>query len=119
MNEYLSLACFVQEWACYLEQHGHQVKQLSEHPAILISRNGKGDGYRWLLWCVDANDMLLMEDQIRTIRAQVRLAKKGRQQCFVVIKFGDLGSRVVTTPAAQALRVKFISSNKGAIPWDP
>jgi len=119
MDEYLPLACFVREWACYLEQHGHRVKQLSKYPSILVSRNGKGQAYRWLLWCVQANDLLLMEDQLRTIRAHARLAKKTRQQCFVVVKFEHPVGSAVATPAAQAVKVKFISSNKGAIPWDP
>jgi hypothetical protein len=118
MDEYLPLECFSMEWACYLEHHGHQVKHISKSPAILVSRNGKRQAYRWLLWCVDGNDVLLVENQLRAIRAQTRLAKKARQQCFVVIKFGHPGGSAVATPAAQAVKVKFISSSRGAIPWD-
>jgi len=119
MNGCLPLECFVREWVCYLEQHDHRIKQVSKRPAVLVSRNGKGRGYRWLLWCVEGNDVMLVEDQLRAIRVQARLAKKARQQCFVVVKFGHPGGCAVATPAAQAVKVRFISSNRGAIPWDP
>ena len=119
MDGYLPMDCFMEEWGCYLEHHGHRRKTLSRRPGILVSRNGKGRGYRWLLWCVEGNDVLLRENQLRTIRAQARLAKKARQQCFAVIKFGHPGGSAVATPAAQAVKVRFISSSKGAIPWDP
>ena len=119
MDGHQPIDCFMEEWRCYLGQHGQRHKTLSRRPGILVSRNGRGRRYRWLLWCVEGNDVLLAEDQLRTIRVQARLAKKMQQQCFVVIKFGHPGGCAVATPAAQAVKVRFISSNRGAIPWDP
>ena len=119
MDGYAPVDCFMEEWDCYLEQHGHRRTVLSRRPAIVISRNGKGHEYRWLLWCVEGNDVLLAEDQLRAIRAQARLAKTARQQCFVVVKFGHPGGCAVVTPAAQAVKMRFISSDRGAIPWNP
>jgi hypothetical protein len=114
----LSPGCFVREWTCYLELHGHRVKQVAGNPGVLISLNGKRHRYRWLLKCVDGDSMLLTPGQRKAVRAQARLAKRARQQCFVVVKFTHPVASAVVVPAAQALRMRRLTSEKGGIPWD-
>ena len=118
MDEYLPLSCFTREWVCYLEQHGHRVRQQAGHLDALVSRNGKGRGYRWLLRCSEDDSLLLDAPNRKEIVRQARLARRAGEECFVVVKFGHPGGTAVVVPADQAVKVKRLCAATGGIPWD-
>lgn len=118
MNHCSWLDCFASEWVCYLEQHGHRVTYLAEWPGTLASVKGRGRRYRWLLKCVEGDSILLTPSCRKDIRTQDRLARRARQECFVVVKFGQPGGSAIVIPAGEAVRARRLDSTKGAIPWD-
>ena len=118
MAESLPLGGFVDEWICYLEQHGHQVEWLGHTTDVLVSRNGRGKRYRWLLRCVEGDSVLLTSPDRKDIRCQVRLALNAGEQCFLVVKFGYPGGKAVIMAAAEAIKAKRLTRDKGGIPWD-
>jgi hypothetical protein len=118
MEGCLPLDCFVREWICYLELHGHQVRQPADRPDVLVSLNGKSRGYRWLLRCVEGDSIFLTAPCQKAVRAQARLARRAGQECFVVVKFGHPGGCAVVVPAGEAVKARRLTSGKGAIPWD-
>lgn len=109
---------FSREWICYLEQHGHHVGQGSAGPDVLVSRNGRGRGYRWLLRCTDADSILLTDADRKEMRRQIRLARNARQQCFVATKFGHPGGKALVMPAVEATAARRIRSDRGSVPWE-
>jgi hypothetical protein len=110
---------FRREWASYLESHGHRVTQgLEEGPAEVQSQDGRGRQYRWLVRSEAGDSVLLGAAERKQLRRQMRLARRARERCFLVVKFGSPVGRVVALPAAQALRRKRVSAATGGIPWD-
>lgn len=117
MDRSSSLGSFAKEWANYLEQHGHSVKQLSPVPKTVISRNGQGKPYRWVLWQAERDPLLLGPSDRREIRRQARLGKRANARTYVVARFEEPTCRVIVMPAAKALKAKRLSPDKGGIPW--
>ena len=118
MDEYSPLECFLREWTCYLEQHGHQVRQHPGQPDVVLSVNGRRTRYRWLIRCTEDDSLLLTAARRKEIRRQNRLARNAGEQCFLVVKFGHPGGHAVVVPAGQAIRLRGLSAEKGGIPWD-
>jgi len=118
MGDYSLILCFAREWAGYLEKHGHRVRQLSNSPEMLISRNGQGIRYRWLIRCVEGGSILLTVVDRKGIRRQMRLAQKYKELCFLVVKFGHPDGKAIVLPAAVAIKIKRLTSDRGGIPWD-
>lgn len=107
------LRCLVKEWTCYLQHDGHQVRELAEYPSVLISSDRNGQRYRWFLCVVDDDSPWLPGPNVRAIRTHVRLAKRSRERCFVVIKFGHPWGVTVAGPASYALEARrLISDNQ-------
>ena len=117
MDEFSPVACLVKEWAGYLEQHGHQVEKPTDAPRMLLSRNGRGRRYRWLLRCVEGDSVLLTVVDRKRICRQLRLAQISGETVYMVIKFEEPSGKVLIVPAAEAGKVKRLSSDKGGIPW--
>lgn len=117
MDQYSPAACLVKEWARYLEQHGHQVKTPINAPAMLLSLNGRGRRYRWLLRCVEDDSVLLTVVDRKRICRQLRLAQISGETVYMVVKFKEPSGKVLVVPAAEAVKVKRLSSDKGGIPW--
>ena len=112
------LGCFVKEWACYLELHGHRVTQRPHQTEVLVSHDRQGRRYRWLLRCEAGDSLLLSPEDRREVRCQVRLARKSREKCFLVLKFGHPGGKAVIVPSAQAQHLRRLDAAKGGIPWE-
>ena len=117
MDRYSPLGCFIQEWICYLELHQHRVKA-TKWPDVLVSRNCKGRRYRWLVKCTDEEIIHLTAAHQREVRSQVRVARQAGEQCYLVVKFGHPGGSAIAVPAATAAKAGWLSSSRGAIPWD-
>jgi hypothetical protein len=117
MEPYSPLGCFVKEWTCYLEMHGHGVKANRNAADILVSQDRRGNRYRWSLRCEADDSFLLSPVDRRVLRSQVRLARRSREKCFLVVKFGHPGGKAVIVPAAQAQHLRRLDAAKGGIPW--
>jgi hypothetical protein len=118
MEPYSPLGCFEKEWTCYLELHGHGMKANRNAADILVSQDRQGNRYRWLLRCEPSDSLLLSSEDRRDLRCQVRLARKSREKCFLVVKFGHPGGKAVIVPAAQAQHLRRLEGAKGGIPWE-
>ena len=118
MEQYSPLGCFGKEWTCYLELHNHTVHPGRDAPSVLRSQNHHGVKYRWLLRCEAGNSLLMSPEDRRDLRCQVRLARKNREKCFLVVKFGHPGGKAVIVPAVQAQHLKRLDAAKGGIPWE-
>ena len=117
MDQSRPLGCFAMEWASYLEQHGHQVEKPPGAPGMLLSRNGQGKRYRWLLLRVEGDSVLLTVVDRKRICRQLRLAQISGETAYMVVKFEEPGEKVVVVPAIEAVRTKRLNSDKGGIPW--
>ena len=112
------LGCFLKEWTCYLELHGHGVKANRNAMDVLLSQDRQGKRYRWLLQCEASDSLLMSPQERRVLRCQVRLARKSREKCFLVVKFGHPGGKAVIVPSAQAQHLRRLDAAKGGIPWE-
>jgi len=118
MEQCSPLGCFLKEWTCYLELHGHGVKAKESAMGILVSQDRRGNRYRWSLRCEAGDSLLMLPEDRRKVRCQVRLARKNREKCFLVVKFGYPGGKAVIVPAAQAQHLRRLDAAKGGIPWE-
>ena len=117
MSESLPVGNLIEGWAGYLKQHGHRVEEPAEAPGILISRNGRDRRYRWLLRCVEGDSILLTVVDRKRICRQLRMAQISGETAYMVVKFEEPSGKVLVVPAAEAIKVKRLSSDKGGIPW--
>jgi len=101
---------FACEWVKYLKRQGHQVKQIRRAFDVVVSRNGRGIRYRWVLVVGPAMDH-------ENIQRQVRLGREANEQVYVVVKFHRPVSKVIVIPAVKVAMMRLIKSNKGGIPW--
>lgn len=83
----------------------------------MVSRNGRTKRYRWILFSVEGESLLLGGAKRREIRRQVRLARNARERAYIVAKFEEPVAKVVVMPATEALKAKRLSPDKGGIPW--
>ena len=118
MEQYSPLGCFLKEWTCYLELHGHDVKACKSPADILVSQDRRGNRYRWLLRCEAGDSLLMSPEDRRILRCQVRLARKSREKCFLVVKFGHPGGKAVIVPAAEAQHLRRLDAATGGISWE-
>ncbi len=117
MDAYLPLRNFVSEWACYLAQRGHRVSSLPGALEVLCSRNGRDVAYRWLLLHAKRDTRRLTAIEHENIQRHLRRGRQAAEQVFVVIKFDRPEPRVVVLPAAKAIKVGRLRSDRGGIPW--
>jgi hypothetical protein len=118
MEQCSPLGCFVKEWTCYLELHGHRVMSDPRAPDLLRSRNPQGKRYRWMIRCEAGNSVFLSEADCRTIRCHLRAARKASEQCFLVVKFGYPAGTALIIPASKAQSIRLLVASKGGIPWE-
>jgi hypothetical protein len=117
MDPLLSAGAFVGEWAQFLEEHGHSVREVPGAPWVLVSRNGRTKRYRWILLGVEGESLVLGTANKREIRRQVRLARNANERVYIVAKFEEPVAKVVVMPASEALKAKRLSPDRGGIPW--
>jgi hypothetical protein len=85
---------------------------------MLLSRNGRGKHYRWLLRLVEGRSILFSAAERKEMRRQARLARNAGEQAYLAVRFGLPAGKVVVLPTRQALKAKHLSSERGGIPWD-
>jgi len=113
-----ALGCFAREWAHYLQHHGHRLSRPDDARGTLRSVNGQRQRYRWVLLTAEEDSLLLSDPQRKHIRSQARLARRARERCYVVVKFGHPGGKALAVPAEQALAMRRLRSDWAGIPWD-
>ena len=118
MDEDSPLGFLVRQWASYLEVHGHHVEEPAQ-PGVLISRNGQRRRYRWLFRRVEGDSILLTLVDRKRICRQLHLGETSGEAVYLVVKFEDPSGKVLVVPAAEAIKVKRLCSDKGGIPWGP
>jgi len=52
------------------------------------------------------------------VRREARLARRGKEDCYLVAAFGRPVEKVVVLPAGEAVRMKRIMAQRGGIPWE-
>jgi hypothetical protein len=112
------LSCFVEEWVCYLEAHGHCVTQPPNETDPLLSYDRQGRHYRWLLRCEDDDFVLLLPADRKRLRSQARMARRAGEWCYLAVKFGHPAGKAVVLPAKHACHLKRLCSSMGGIPWE-
>ena len=118
MDENFPLRALADEWTAFLKRHGHCMKEHLQGPDTLVSRNGKGRDYRWILRSANDKSVLLKAAEHKEIRRQLRLARNSGQRAYVVVKFSQPANKVVVVPAVGMLKDKRLASDKGGISWD-
>ena len=106
------------EWAAYLEERGHQVKRSPRDFNAVISRNGHGTRYRWLLLRSGRATRRLTPIEREHVERDLQRGRKAGQRVFVVIEFEPPISKLIVLPAAKVLKASRLTSAKGGIPWD-
>ena len=109
---------FKRTWEAFLRQRGHKVHVPKGIASVLVSRNGDGKGYRWLLTVACGKSKTLNQAEMEDVKCHVRRACQLRQQAYVVARFEKPERKVIVTPADRVLRSKRILPRKGGIPWD-
>jgi hypothetical protein len=113
-----ALAELVRAWSAYLERRGHRVRQALAARRVLVSRNGQGRRYRWLLFRSRLDVRGLTRADHRHVKQQLGRGRQARERVFVVVQFDPPISRLVAMPARNALVLGQISSARGGIPWE-
>ena len=118
MRRTLPLRRFLEEWVEYLERHGHTVSRDEQRLNVLVSCNGRGLLYRWLLRHSTGDSILLTVSDRKDMRRQVRLAHRAGETAYLVAKFEEPDGKVLVMPAEEAVALRRLSSDKGGVPWD-
>jgi len=118
MGRNLAIGVLVCEWASYLEQRGHRIRQLRSGSDVLVSRNGRGRRYRWLFLHAEGAVRRTTAIEHENLERQARLARKAREKAYLVVKFELPEPRVVVLPAERVAQMGLLRSDKGGIPWE-
>jgi len=112
------LGCLKARWRKLLERRGHYIYRKAIHPNVIRSRNGFKKRYRWLLRVEDSPTRRFSKSEQDYIRYHLKQAKARREIAYLVIGFTQEPKRIVAIPACVALKVGYVSSNKGGIAWE-
>ena len=118
MARYSDIRSLAWEWASYLEERGHGVALEADDWSVLLSRNGQGIRYRWLLLCAKRPVRRLTAIEREGIERQLRKARRAGERVYVVLRFERPEGRLLVMPAARALEEARLKSTSGGIPWD-
>ena len=113
------LPAFAREWIAYLKAKNHRIVRTWLARQVLISRDAKGDDYRWLLLYTRRPICRLTAIEHRHIQDHLRTARQYRQQAYVVVLFDLPVRKVLALSAHKALRRRRLSANRAGIFWAP
>ena len=119
MRKDMPLVGFAREWAQYIEERGHRVSKLANRTYVLLSRNGHGARFRWLILRSDADVRRLTAIEHEIIQKDLARRGRGKEQGYVVVRFERPAARVLVLPADRALMMGSVRSDRGGIPWEP
>jgi hypothetical protein len=112
-----SLACLQRQWMDFLQARGHHVDVVKDTAPVLVSRNGSGKYYRWILFVATGVIKSLRREEAARLRTEVRRATEAGQKPFVVVHFAVPQTKLVIKPAEAVVRTKKIGSARGGISW--
>ena len=107
----------VERWASYLRHRGHHAKWLMRS-RVLVSRNGQGRRYRWLLLCASGQTRSLTTREMDRLRRQSQIAHRKREDAYVVVHFEPPVDKLLVLPAESVLKNPRVSAAKGGISWE-
>jgi hypothetical protein len=117
MVEKHSLACLQHQWMDFLQARGHHVEVVKEATAVVVSRNGSGEHYRWILFTAAGVIKSLRREETARLRMEVCRAEEAGQKPFVVIRFAVPQTKLVIKPAEVVTRTNKVGSARGGIGW--
>ena len=117
MDKLLAIRSLAWEWASYLEGRGHGVA-LNDDWSVVLSRNGQGIRYRWVLLCTKQTAHLITAIEREAIQTQLLKGRRAKERVYVVLRFHVPEGRLLVMPAARALQERRLKSTSGGIPWD-
>ena len=106
------------QWVDFLEKEGHRVNGAEGLAFSLVSTNGTGKHFRWVLLTAKGASRSLRTTEKEELTFHMRQASRRGESIFVVIWFRKPVSKVIVVPARRALKLKRVTSSKGSIPWD-
>lgn len=108
---------FAVEWACYLIEKGHGVIQARDSPPVLRSVLDD-EWFRWMLLHSDEPVRALTPPEIEQIAREWRTALKAGDAGYLAVRFAAPVSKVIVLPLERARTAKYVTADKGGIPWD-
>lgn len=118
MEGNVSPGCFLRQWIEYLREHGHAVCEQVGPEGVIRSRTDRGRGFRWVLRCSWEDSILLTVPDRKALIREARLARRSKEDCYLVAAFGRPVEKVVVLPVSKAVRMKRITAHLGGIPWE-
>ena len=112
-----ALARLQQQWIRFLELRSHYVEVVKDAPGVLVSRDGKGKPYRWVLFVATGVIKTLRREERIRLRTQIRRAQEAGQEAFVVVRFTVPQAKLVIKPAEAVLQTSKVGSARGGIDW--
>jgi len=71
-----------------------------------------------VLRCGWYDSILLTVSDRKALIREARLARRGKEACYLVAAFGRPVEKVVVLPAGKAVRIKRITAQRGGIFWE-
>jgi len=105
-------------WLECLMWQGHGVAEGGGDDSLIQSGYDEGRRYRWMLLVSDEPVLCFGEQERARIRLQIRQARRLKENPYLVVGFLSEPQRVVVVPAAKALKVGCVRSDKGGIAWE-
>ena len=106
-----------QQWIRFLELRSHHVEVVKDATGVLVSRDGKGKPYRWVLFVATGVIKTLRREERIRLRTQIRRAQEAGQEAFVVVRFTVPQAKLVIKPAEAVLQTSKVGSARGGIDW--
>ena len=108
---------FQREWEAFLSKREHKIGVPEGISCVLVSHNGPGKGYRWLLVDARGKSRSFNRFELEDLKRHLRRARAFDESAYVVVRFGEPLYRVLVIPAEKALKRKRVLPTKGGIPW--
>ena len=118
MQGSLPLERLVSEWSSHLEQRCHRVRRPRRAANVVVSRNGHGTRYRWVLLHARGPSRRLTAIEHETIKRELERGRRAKEQVYLVMEFERPENKLVVLPAIKAAELGQLRSDKGGIPWN-
>ena len=118
MDKATALRCLEATWRSYLEEKGHHIYQNNRIPALIRTRDGDRNRFRWLLLVAERPCRILTGEELRNIHTHMRHAQVKNEYVYLVVGFDRDPRRIIAVPAKTVLKTGHIFSDRGGIAWN-